>query len=197
MEFFYTDGYHTHGPFSLDELLSKKIDSETWINIRGTKDWIKAKEVEALKGKITPPIRKRKKRLTKSGQKKVALDHNKVKEQLEAQYAKKKEKVQIKIIDLDSREKIKSHSFSSIVALFGITILGIIALVKSSQINSLLSLSSDTEARKKSKVTRQLAYSGIFFAAGIFFWFTFAGGFVSSFQSIVYESYDLPSLNYY
>ena len=198
MEYFYNDGYHSHGPFTLEELLKKEITFDTWINVRGTKDWIKASDVETLKGRIIPPIKKRK--TTYSKDRKTSyrpkLNHEAVKKQLEKDYIKKKEKVVIEIIDLDSRKKVKDYLIPSIISIFGFTVLGILALIKSTGINNLIAGNNLEEAKRVSKLTRRLSYCGIFFAYGFLLWFVTASSFVGSIDSII-QSVDRPYWLYY
>lgn len=204
MEYFYNDGYHSHGPFTLEELLKKNINTDSWINVRGTNDWVKASEIESLKGKITPPIKPIKKQTsssnTSSNYRKTTpptrLNQEAVKKQLEADYIKKKEKVVIEIIDLDSRKKVKEHLIPSVLSLFGLTVLGIIALIKSASIKGLVMGNNLDEARRVSRLTRRLSYCGIFFAYGLFLWMLTAGSFVSSITSII-QSIDRPYRFYY
>ncbi len=202
MEFYYHDGYHTHGPFKIEELLKKDINLNSWINVRGTKDWVKASEVEALRGKIQPPLKKRNLSQSLIGRKKkqsiskVQLDHEAVKKQIEASYIKEKEKVEIQIIDLNSRKEIKEYLVPSIISLFGIFILGIIAIIKSSGIKKLIFTDNIVEAKKLSILTKKLSFCGIYFFYGILLWMITIIGFYGSMESI-FQSIDRPNHFYY
>lgn len=172
MKYYYNDGYHSHGPFTLDQLKSKEIYSHTLINVVGTKYWVKAHEVEEISSIIKEPISKRKV--------KERLDHNKIKEQLEKLYDEKKNPVSFEIVDLDSRKKIKNHLFSSIISTFSFLLLGIFAVISSSKVNALDRSNNVEEARKQSRLARRLAYSGIFFSLGLSLWVLLVGQIVYS-----------------
>ena len=174
MKYYYNDGYHSHGPFTLDQLKSKEIYSHTLINVVGTKHWVKAHEVETISSIVKKPVSKRKRKV------KERLDHNKVKEQLDKLYELKSDPVSFDIVDLDSRKKIKNYLFSSIVSIFSFLVLGILAVISSAKVDALNRSNNVEEARKQSRLARMLAYSGIFFTLGLSLWVLLVGQIVYS-----------------
>lgn len=182
MKYYYTDEYHTHGPFSLEELLTKPITTESWINVMGEKEWVKAKTLDALKGKIKVAKRSKKR-----------LNQESIQDQLQERYATQKEEVTIEIQNLDAREKINPHIFSSIIALCGFLVFGILALTKSNGTSAALRNKNFEKAKELSTATRKLAYSGIFFSLGLFFWFINSGYFVYYYALIVNGKIKFPT----
>ena len=67
MKYYYNDGYHSHGPFTLEEIKDKVICSRTLINVVGTRHWVLANELEEFKEIIRspeqPPRLKRKRKV--------------------------------------------------------------------------------------------------------------------------------------
>jgi hypothetical protein len=61
MEYFYIEGLEQKGPFSLDQLISRGIKSDTLIWKKGLNEWKPARDVEELKSifqEIPPPLPK-------------------------------------------------------------------------------------------------------------------------------------------
>jgi len=133
------------------------------INIVGTPRWVFARDLEVCKPFIKVP---------KKGKRKVRakLDHNKVKELLEQSYEARKEKVVFEIVDLDSRKKIKPHLASSIGSVFTSLVPGVFAIIMSQNTKNEIVRNNISEAKRLSRNTRRLAYSGIFFPIGLTLW---------------------------